>query len=190
MREMVRHIRLTRLIIPPPKKKAGWRKSLSGGKIESKSSRLKRSRAAANIGRRIDKLENKNYSERRQKTIDKLKAARDIRMSDLSENEIALGKMLVERESRRKPLVVAAVITGGVPRGLLAAAGYDAASRFTTAGREEQATIRDLTEKVHEENKERISLERHKRDAEKALNAENRRREADEKRAKTGAQKR
>jgi hypothetical protein len=132
----------------------------SHGKIESQGSRLRRSQAGARLTNKIDRLEAKNYSDKRQAKIDKLKELRDKKLSDLTENEIKYGRMYIEEQQRVSSIVAPAAVVGGAAGGLLAAAGYTTVRNLTKSGREFNKEFNETAKAVNRENKKRINEEK------------------------------
>lgn len=151
-------------------KRAGWRKSLGSGKIESRNKRVGRSIKGAQLQRKIDRLERKKPTDKRQEKIDKLAALRDTKLSDLSEAEIKYGRMYVQQQAELQAVMTPAMILtgGGAIPGVLAAAGYYTVKSMTKSGKEFNREFKETANKVNEENKERIQNEKNKR----ALEAE------------------
>jgi len=129
-------------------------------KIESQGSRIRRSQAGARLTNKIDRLEAKNYSDKRQAKINKLKELRDMKLSDLSENEIKYGRMYIEEQQRVSSIVAPAAVVGGAAGGLLAAAGYTTVRNLTKSGREFNKEFNETAKAVRQENKERIQKEK------------------------------
>lgn len=143
-------------------KKAGWRKSLEQG-IEVHK-RISNAQKAAGLEKRIDKLEGKVQTESRQAKIDKLTARRNEKISDLSEDEIELGRKYLQRDELINTASLAGMMVAGTPGMLVADLGASVVYNFTKEGK----ATNELAKKVMNENKERMA----KRDAEQQAKAQ------------------
>lgn len=153
----------------------------SHGKIESAGSRINRSVAGARLTAKIDRLEGKKYSDKRQAKIEKLKSLRDQKLSDLSENEIKYGKMYLEEYTRQNKAIRTGVIVGGIPGGVLAAAGYSAARHLTKSGKEFNEDFKKTAKVVDKENRDRIADEKFKNAGKEIMERQKIREESGEK---------
>lgn len=132
-------------------KKAGWRKSLEQNVRINK--RISNAQKAAGLEKRIDKLERKTQTESRQAKIDKLTARRNEKISDLSEDEIELGRKYLQREELLNTTSLAGMIIAGTPGMLVANLG---ASVVYGLSKEGKAT-NELAKQVIKDNREKMN---------------------------------
>lgn len=132
-------------------KKARWRKSLEQNVRINK--RISNAQKAAGLEKRIDKLERKTQTESRQAKIDKLTARRNVKISDLSEDEIELGRKYLQREELLNTTSLAGMIIAGTPGMLVANLG---ASVVYGLSKEGKAT-NELAKQVIKDNREKMN---------------------------------
>ena len=132
-------------------KKAGWRKSLEAN-VET-NRRIRRATTAARQEKKIQKLELKTPTERRQEKIAKLKAARDTKIADLSQNEVELGRRYMEQQDTINRISLAGMVVAGTPGYIAASIGAQALMNTSQRGKETLA----LRRQVNAENYNRLN---------------------------------
>lgn len=127
--------------------KAGWRQSL---KADTKD-RIKSAKIAAKEERKIDKLENKSYTESRQAKIDRLNESRNKRIADLSDKEIELGRRYYEQNRAASTAGVVGFVLFGTPGAIGSYAATRVANSVSSSGKE----TKRLRKEVEAENEQR-----------------------------------